>query len=286
MSRRTAEADAAGPVAEAAAAVPPVPGEAPDAAAAPRRDMSGRVAVVTGGSRGIGRAICEALADRGARVVVGYRADSAAAETTAERIRAAGGPRPAVRRFDVADHAAVGDAMGRIAQEHQRIDILVNNAGVGDAGAVLPTSSADDWAAPVRTNLLGTLHCIKSASMYLLTSGNGAIVNVASIAGITGISGLSGYAASKAGILGLTRSLSREYARHNVRVNAVAPGYAAGTGMVDRIGDAALKEITGRVALERLAQPGEIAGAVAFLASDEAAYITGHTLVVDGGLTA
>lgn len=171
-------------------------------------------------------------------------------------------------------------AVTAVARAHRRVDILVNNAGVGDAAAVLPTGPVEEWAAPVRTN------CIKAASAYLLMSGRGAIVNVACIAGITGIAGLSGYAASKAGILGMTRALSREYARHRVRVNAVAPGYTADTGMVARIDDVSLKEIVGRVALERLARPEEIAAAVAFLASDEAAYITGHTLVVDGGLTA
>ncbi|MDA0565652.1 SDR family oxidoreductase [Streptomonospora sp. S1-112] len=248
--------------------------------------MGGRVAVVTGGSRGIGRAVCEALARRGARVVVGYHADERGAEETAARCTALGGEPATPCRFDVADYAAVTAAVAGVVRAHRRVDVLVNNAGVGDAAAVLPTGPVEEWAAPVRTNLMGTLHCIKAASAYLLMSGRGAIVNVASIAGITGIAGLSGYAASKAGILGMTRALSREYARHRVRVNAVAPGYTADTGMVARIDDASLKEIVGRVALERLARPEEIAAAVAFLASDEAAYITGHTLVVDGGLTA
>ncbi|MFC7745177.1 SDR family NAD(P)-dependent oxidoreductase [Nocardiopsis composta] len=248
--------------------------------------MSGRVAVVTGGSRGIGAAICERLAERGASVVIGYRSDEEAAKATADRIAEAGGPPAEPRRFDVADHAAVTAEMNAVARAHGRLDVLVNNAGVGDAAAVLPTTPVEEWAAPVHTNLMGTLHCIRAASMHLLAGGRGAVVNIASIAALTGIPGLSGYAASKAGILGMTRALGREYARHGVRVNAVAPGYTDGTGMVARIDGPSLEGIVDRVAMRRLGEPREIAHAAAFLASDEAGYITGQTLVVDGGFTA
>ncbi|PSK92350.1 3-oxoacyl-[acyl-carrier-protein] reductase [Murinocardiopsis flavida] len=245
-----------------------------------------RVAVVTGGSRGIGRAICERLAEDGARVVVGFRADEEGAEATVKRIADAGGPAAAACRFDVADYDAVSDALGGIARTHRGIDVLVNNAAVGDASAVVPMNPVSDWTGPVHTNLFGTLHCVKAVSLHMLVRGRGAIVNIASIAGVTGIAGLSSYCASKAGVIGMTKALSREFAPHGVRINAVAPGYTAETGMVDRIEAHQLRAITDRIAMERLADPREIANAVAFLASDEAGYITGHTLVVDGGLTA
>lgn len=249
-------------------------------------DLDGRVAVVTGGSSGIGRAVCLGLARAGATVAVCFRNGKDGAQGTADEIADAGGPAATVHGFDVTDYSEVGTAVAEIVKAHGRVDILVNNAGVGDASAVVPMNPPEEWTDSVRTNLFGAFHCVKAVSLHMLVARSGVIVNVASIAGLTGIPGLSGYGASKAGLIGMTRSLSREFAPHGIRVNAVAPGYTADTGMVTRIDQDRLAELTSRVALGRLAEPREVADAAVFLASDASTYITGQTLVVDGGLTA
>lgn len=249
-------------------------------------DLKGRVAVVTGGSSGIGRAVCLRLAQAGATVAVCFRSGRQAAQRTVDEIADTGGPAATAHAFDVTDYSEVTAAVGEVVRAHGRVDILVNNAGVGAASAVVPLNPPEEWTDTVRTNLFGAFHCVKAVSLHMLVARSGAIVNIASIAGLTGISGLSGYGASKAGLIGMTRSLSREFAPHGVRVNAVAPGYTADTGMVARIGEEKLAELTSRVALGRLAEPREVADAAVFLSSDESTYITGQTLVVDGGLTA
>jgi 3-oxoacyl-[acyl-carrier protein] reductase len=249
-------------------------------------DLTGQVAVVTGASAGIGRAISERLAADGATVVVCYHTDEAGARDTAARIRDKGFPEPSICRVDIADHTDAERAVGEITARHKRVDVLVNNAGVGAPSAMVPMNPVDDWMAAVQTNLVGSMHVIKAVSLPMLMARSGSIVNITSIAGTVGIPGLSGYCASKAGIEGMTRALSREFAPYGVRVNALAPGYTAETGMVARIDDKRLKSFLSRIAMARLGTPREIANAVAFLAGDEASYVTGQTLTVDGGLTA
>lgn len=248
-------------------------------------DLTGKTALVTGGSGGIGAQICRTLAELGATVAVGYHRGEEAAKRTADELTKATGVAALTCRIDVRDAEQTRAAVNEVTAALGRLDILVNNAAVGTAGAALPTSPLADWVAAVETNLIGAFHCIRAAAMHMLLAQRGAIVNVASIAAVSGIEGLSGYSASKAGLLGLTRSLAREYAPHGVRVNAIAPGYTARTGMIDRVAADRRRRLDEDIPLGRLAEPEEIADAVAFLASDRASYITGQTLVVDGGLT-
>ena len=250
------------------------------AARAPRRTV-----LVTGGSGGIGRAVCRALAEPGTTVVVGYHRNADGAADVAADVAAVTGAEADVCRLDVADAAQVQTAIDAVARKHGGLDVLVNNAAAGTAGLALPTSPAADWAETVQVSLIGAFHCVRAAAMHMLIARRGAVVNVASIAAVSGIPGLSAYSAAKAGLLGMTRSLAVEYAPHGVRVNAVAPGYTSGDGMIHQVAGSVRAGLEQRIPLRRLALPEEVADAVAFLASDRAAYITGQALVVDGGLT-
>ncbi|MGQ0842180.1 SDR family NAD(P)-dependent oxidoreductase [Actinokineospora sp.] len=247
--------------------------------------LGGRVVLVTGGSGGIGSAVCRTLGALGATVVVGFHRNEAGASAIAEEITKDTGIAADTCGLDLRDNAQVQDAVGAVARRHQRIDVLVNNAAAGKAGLVLPTNPAADWVGTVETNLLGAYYCVRAVAMHMLLSRSGVIVNVASIAAISGIEGLSAYSASKAGLLGLTRSLAVEYAPFGVRVNAVAPGYTEGNGMIEQVGEQRRNGLQERIPLRRLARADEIAQAVAFLSTDASSYITGQTLVVDGGLT-
>lgn len=246
-------------------------------------DLSGRIAVVTGASRGIGRAIAVVLAERGAKVVVNYaKAESAAAEVCAE-IQATGGTATAMG-FDVGDEAAVDAAIKQVVEANGGLDILVNNAGVSVDGLMM-RARVEDFDALVRTNLRGTFLCSKAATRHLLRAKDrGRIINLTSVVGEQGNVGQTMYAATKAGVIGITKSLARELASRAVTVNAVAPGFID-TDMTQAalVGDARTA-LLAQIPLGRVGSAREVADAVAYLASPGASYITGHVLRINGGL--
>jgi 3-oxoacyl-[acyl-carrier protein] reductase len=245
--------------------------------------LAGRVALVTGGSRGIGRAICEALARRGATVVVNYAAREDAARETAAACQAAGG-QAALARFDVADAAAVTDAIKGIGKDHGGLDILVNNAGVAINGLVMRFKD-EQWGRTLDVNLTGAFYCTRAATGLLLKARQaGRIVNVTSVVGEAGNGGQAAYAASKAGLIGLTKSLALELASRGVTVNAVAPGFIETDMTAEHLPDAARAQLLERIPLGRIGGAAEVADCVAFLAGPEAAYVTGQVVRVNGGM--
>ena len=243
--------------------------------------LTGQVALVTGGSRGIGRAIALRLAAAGATAVVNFRENSAAAEETVGLIAAAGG-RSSTSRFDVGDAEAVRVGVQNIVDEHGRLDLLVNNAGVS-VDALLLRLKEEDWERVLRTNLTGVFHCTKAAVRAMVRARYGRIVNLTSVVAEMGNAGQVAYAAAKAGVIGFTKSLAREVAARGVTVNAVAPGLVE-TDMTAGLDDQQRAFYTNVIPAGRIATPEEVAAAVAFLASPEAGYITGQVLHVNGGL--
>jgi 3-oxoacyl-[acyl-carrier protein] reductase len=244
--------------------------------------FSGKCVVVTGASRGLGRALAQAFADEGAHVIVGYRTQIAEADQTVAAIRAGGGAATAVG-LDVREAASVERAFSTILAARGQIDVLVNNAGVS-RDSLFPMMDEDAWNDVVQTNLMGTVRCCRAAVAGMWRRRAGAIVNVASVAAMSASPGLTSYASSKGGVLALTRSLAAELAPKGVRVNAVVPGLLA-TGMVTRLDARVVAERQQRIPIGRMGTAEEVARAVLFLASDDAAYVVGHALVVDGGLT-
>ncbi len=244
-------------------------------------NFEGKVAIVTGGSRGIGRAIAETLAARGARLVIADRQGDLA-ETTAREIAAATG-QPAVAHYvDVADQASAKALIEQTLGRFERIDILVNNAGV-TRDMLLARMEEADWDLVLDVNLKGAYNCAKAVIRPMMKQRSGRIVNLASVSGIAGQAGQTNYSASKAGLIGFTKALAREVGPRGITVNAVAPGFVP-TALTQDL-PAELKEASLKgIPLGRWGTPQEIANAVAFLASDEAAYITGHVLSVDGGM--
>ncbi|UPW84174.1 SDR family NAD(P)-dependent oxidoreductase [Lysinibacillus sp. Ag94] len=246
--------------------------------------MKGKIAVVTGGSQGIGRAIAIRLAELGSKVIITYLNNHIEANKTIEEINNKFQSDSKALQLDVRDYKSVEEVFSQIIKDYGTIDILVNNAAVS-AERALAINSLDNWADILSTNIMGTINCIKAVSLHMLLERKGSITNISSVAGIKGLPKLSSYSASKAGIIGLTRSLSKEFASYNVRINVVAPGYIAGTRMFNQIEEKDLLEYKKQIDLKRFGQPEEIAKAVCFICSDDASYITGHTLVVDGGLS-
>jgi len=241
--------------------------------------MTGRVALVTGASRGIGRAIAIKLAAAGATVVAAARGENA--QATAQAIREAGGQGEAIA-LDVTDQAAIEAAVSGLIARHGRIDVLVNNAGV-TRDTLLLRMKREDWDTVIQTNLTAVFACSQAVLKPMVKQRAGRIVNITSVVGQSGNAGQANYAASKAGIIGFTKALALEVASRNITVNAVAPGLID-TDMTRAIAGGAHEEWAAKIPLKRLGTPEDVAAAVAFLASDEAAYITGHVLAVNGGM--
>lgn len=243
--------------------------------------LEGKVALVTGGGRGIGQAIALELARGGADVAVAVSRDVAAAEAVAEEIRGLG-RKALARQCDVASTEQAEQLVTAVVEELGRIDILVNNAGITRDG-LLMRMSEEDWDAVLDVNLKGTFNCTRAAIKRMVRQRSGRVINVTSIMGITGNPGQANYAASKAGMIGFTKSIAREVGSRGITCNAVAPGWVR-TQMTEKLPEEFAAQTLKQIALGRLGEPEDIAGVVAFLCSPAAAYMTGQVLVVDGGL--
>ncbi|WP_312634780.1 3-oxoacyl-[acyl-carrier-protein] reductase [Oscillibacter sp.] len=244
-------------------------------------NFAGKTAVVTGGSRGLGRAVCRKLAQGGANVIFSYAGNTAAAQETLAELESMGANVRAVQG-SVADSEAVKALMDTAVKEFGGIHILINNAGITRDGLVM-LMKEEDFDAVIDTNLKGTFLCMKAASRIMLRQKYGRIVNLSSVVGLHGNAGQVNYAASKAGVIGMTKSLAKELAAKGVTVNAVAPGFIT-TDMTDGLPEAAKSALLASIPMARLGAPEDVAEAVAFLAGDGAGYITGQVLGVDGGM--
>jgi 3-oxoacyl-[acyl-carrier protein] reductase len=240
-------------------------------------DLSGRVALVTGSTRGIGRAIADTLAACGARVAIVGR-DVAKAQDVAAQVS------PEARGFacDVADMASVAALVAAVEESFGSLDILVNNAGLTRDNIMLRLKD-DDWDAVLDANLRGAFAAIRAATRGMMKRRWGRIINISSVVGLVGNKGQTNYAASKAGLIGLTKAVAKEFASRNILANAIAPGFIE-TDMTNAMNPEARKALIANIPLERLGSPNDIASIVAFLASEHAGYITGQVLVVDGGM--
>lgn len=244
-------------------------------------ELKGKAALVTGGSRGIGRAVCLELARRGACVAVNYAGNAAAAEETVESCKAMGVDAFSVQA-DVADAAACDAMVKEVLSRFGRLDILVNNAGITRDG-LMPMLKDADWDAVLDANLKGAFHCMRAAYRPMMKQKYGRVVNLSSIVGLRGNAGQANYAASKAGLIGLTKSMAKELAGRNVTVNAVAPGFID-TDMTAALPEKAREAMLASIPMGRVGQGEDVAKAVAFFAGDGAGYVTGQVLCVDGGM--
>lgn len=243
--------------------------------------FEGKVALVTGASRGIGRAIALALAAEGADVAVNYAGSEAAAKEVAAEIEAMG-RKAFVIQADIASTEASTAMVDAVVKEFGRVDVLVNNAGITRDGLLLRMKE-EDWDAVITTNLKGVFNCTKAAIKYMMKQKSGNIVNISSIVGVMGNAGQANYCAAKAGVIGFTKATAKEVAARGIRVNAIAPGFIK-TDMTSVLSEKVVEAMLAGIPLNRLGETEDIAKAVLFLASSDANYITGQTLHVDGGM--
>ena len=243
--------------------------------------LTGKVAVVTGASRGIGRMIAKVLAGEGAQVIVNYNGSQERAEETVRAIVEAGGKAEAVR-CDVSDFEKSGEMMDYVIKPYGHVDILVNNAGITRDG-LLMRMSEEDFDAVVRTNMKGAFNCMRHVARQMIRQKSGRIINISSVSGVLGNGGQVNYAASKAGIIGMTKSAARELASRGITVNAIAPGFI-NTEMTEVLSDAVKEGAAAQIPMKVFGETEDVAWAAVYLASDRARYITGQVLCVDGGM--
>lgn len=243
--------------------------------------LSGKIALVTGASRGIGKEVALGLAKQGATVIVNYQSSEAKALEVKNEIEANGG-KAAIYQCDVVDFAKTEEMIQSLIKEYGRIDILVNNAGITRDNLVMKMSE-EDFDRVLDTNLKSCFNTIKHMYRQFLKQKSGRIINISSVVGVSGNAGQANYAASKAGIIGLTKSMAKELASRNITVNAIAPGYIE-TEMTDAMPESAKEQVLSTIPFKRGGKPQDVANAVVFLASDMASYITGQVLHVDGGM--
>ncbi|MCK4419543.1 3-oxoacyl-[acyl-carrier-protein] reductase [Candidatus Aerophobetes bacterium] len=243
-------------------------------------NLKNRVAIVTGGGQGIGKKICLRLAENKAKVAV-FDVNEELSQEVVKKIKAKGGDALAVK-VDVAKHEEVNEATRQVIDKFKGIDILINNAGI-TKDSLLLRMKEEDWNRVLQVNLNGAFNCLKAVLRYMMRQKYGRVVNISSIIGIRGNIGQANYSASKAGIIGLTKSAAREVGRYGITVNAVAPGFID-TAMTRRLNKEAVDAIISQVPLQRMGKPREVASLVTYLVSEEAAYITGEVIKIDGGM--
>jgi len=245
------------------------------------RDDSGKVALITGGGRGIGRAIAETFARAGHTVVINYSKSAKDAEALSESL-STGSAAVVAEQADVSDPAQARRMIDKVASQYGGIDVLVNNAGITRDGYLMLMSD-EDWHEVISTNLTGVFNCCRAVTGHMISQRGGVIVNVASLSGIDGLPGQTNYAAAKGGVISFTRAFSKELAPFGIRVNAVAPGVIE-TEMTGALSERTKEGLLSAIPLKRFGSPDEVASVVRFLASDDASYITGETICITGGL--
>jgi 3-oxoacyl-[acyl-carrier protein] reductase len=243
--------------------------------------LSGKVALVTGGARGIGRATVLELAKSGADVAINYAGSEAAAKQLSEEVKSLG-RKAIIIQANVADSASVGEMVKNVVDEFGKLDILVNNAGITKDNLIMRMKE-EEWDDVINVNLKGVFNCIKAVTRQMMKQRSGRIINISSVVGVMGNPGQANYVAAKAGVIGLTKTTARELASRGITVNAVAPGYIE-TDMTSKLGEDVKEGMMSMIPLARLGHPEDIAKAVRFLCSEDASYMTGQTLHVDGGM--